>query len=56
MSEWGFKTEMTAFEKHLTHFNLEDEFQRALRDQISLTMDKMVADGTLAALLAPPGP
>ena len=44
VSEWGFKTEMTAFEKHLTFFNLEDEFQRALRDQITLTMDKMVAD------------
>jgi N4-gp56 family major capsid protein len=43
-SQWGFKIPMTEFETHLTHFNLMDPFQQALRDQISLTMDKMCAD------------
>lgn len=44
VSQWGFKIPMTEFETHLTHFNLMDPFQAALRDQMSLTMDKMCAD------------
>jgi N4-gp56 family major capsid protein len=44
VSQWGYKIPMTEFEKHLTHFNIMDPFQQALRDQMSLTMDKMVAD------------
>jgi N4-gp56 family major capsid protein len=44
VSEWGFKTELTEFEEHLTHFDLRSKFQRMLRDQMRLTMDKMVAD------------
>lgn len=44
VSQWGFKIPMTEFETHLTHFNLMDPFQQALRDQIALTMDKMCAD------------
>jgi len=43
-SEWGFKIEMTEFEKNLTHFNLMNQYQRVLRDQMKLTMDSMVAD------------
>lgn len=48
--QWGFKIPMTEFEKHLTHFDLMNVFQQALKDQIRLTMDKMVAD---AAKLTP---
>lgn len=43
-SEWGFKIEMTEFEKNLTHFNLMNQYQRVLRDQMKLTMDSMVAE------------
>jgi len=44
VSQWGYKIPITEFEQHLTHFNIMDPFQQALRDQISLTMDKMCAD------------
>jgi N4-gp56 family major capsid protein len=44
VSQWGFKIPITEFEKHLSNFNIMDEFQRTLRDQMSLTMDKMGAD------------
>lgn len=44
VSEWGFKIETTEFEKNLSHFDIMNPFQRALRDQMSLTMDKMAAD------------
>lgn len=44
VSEWGFKIPVTEFEKNLTHFNLENSFQRTLKDQMQLTMDKMAAD------------
>ncbi len=44
VSEWGFKIEGTQFESDLTHFNLQDRRQQKLRDQLRLTMDKMVAD------------
>lgn len=44
VSQWGFKIPMTEFEKNLTHFDLMNPFQAALRDQITLTMDKMAAD------------
>lgn len=43
VSQWGFKIPITEFERHLTHFNIMDPFQAALRDQISLTMDDMAA-------------
>lgn len=42
--EWGYKVKMTQFEENLTHFDLTNKVQRALRDQLRLTMDKMVAD------------
>jgi len=41
VSEWGFKIPMTEFEKNLTHFDLTNQFQRVLRDQMTLTMDYM---------------
>lgn len=41
VSQWGYKIPMTEFETQLTHFNLMDPFQQALRDQMSLTMDVM---------------
>lgn len=44
VSQWGFKIPMTEFEKNLTYFDLMNPFQAALRDQITLTMDKMAAD------------
>lgn len=44
VSEWGFKLEMTEFEKNLTHFDMSNQYQRLLRDQMSMTMDKMAAD------------
>lgn len=44
VSQWGFKIPMTEFEQNLGKFNIMNPFQAALRDQISLTMDKMVAD------------
>lgn len=44
VSQWGYKIPMTEFETQLTHFNLMDPFQAALRDQITLTMDSMCAD------------
>lgn len=43
-SEWGFKIPMTEFEKNLTHFDLNNQFQRVLRDQMKLTLDVMCAD------------
>ncbi len=42
---------MTEFEKHLTHFDITNQFQRMLRDQMSLTMDKMVADAMKTVLV-----
>ncbi len=44
IAEWGFKIPTTAFEKDLTFFDLMNPFQAALRNQINLTMDEMVAD------------
>lgn len=44
VSQWGFKIPMTEFEKNLGHFNIMNPFQQMLRDQISVTMDKMAAD------------
>jgi N4-gp56 family major capsid protein len=43
VSEWGFKIPVTEFERHLTHFNLQNQYQRVLRDQMRLTMDDMAA-------------
>lgn len=44
VSQWGFKVPMTELEMDLSTFDLEAVQKDALRDQISLTMDKMVAD------------
>ena len=44
VAEWGSKMEMTEFEKNLTSFDLRNQYQMMLRDQMRLTMDKMVAD------------
>ncbi len=44
VSQWGFKIPMTEFEQNLSHFNMLNPFQAALRDQMSLTMDVMGAD------------
>jgi N4-gp56 family major capsid protein len=41
VSQWGYKVPLTEFEQDLTHFDLNSEVQRVLRDQISLTMDTM---------------
>ena len=44
VSEWGFKIPMTDFEDNLTFFDITNQFQAVLRDQMRLTMDDMVAD------------
>ncbi len=44
VSEWGYKIPLTNFERMLTHYEVEPEFEKTLRDQMTLTMDKMVAD------------
>lgn len=44
VNQWGFKIPVTEFETHLSHFNIMDPFQKALRDQMALTMDVMCAD------------
>lgn len=44
VSEWGFKIPVTEFEKNLSYFDIMNPFQSTLRDQMSLTMDKMCAD------------
>lgn len=44
VSEWGFKTPLTEFEKNLTYFDITNPIQAMLRDQITITMDKMCAD------------
>lgn len=41
VSEWGYKVQMTEFEENLTHFDLKNRTQRALRDQMRLTLDVM---------------
>jgi N4-gp56 family major capsid protein len=50
VSQWGFKIPTTQLEKDLSHFNIMNEFQRTLKDQMALTMDVMCAD---ALKLAP---
>jgi N4-gp56 family major capsid protein len=44
VSEWGFAIELTSFEEDLAFFDLRNKQQRMLRDQMTLTMDKMSAD------------
>ncbi len=44
VSEWGFSIETTQFEENLAHYDQRNRFQRMLRDQMTLTMDKMHAD------------
>lgn len=44
VSEWGFAAEMTNFEEMLAHHDLPAAIRRMLRDQMSITMDKMIAD------------
>lgn len=41
VSEWGFKVPTTEFERDLTSFDMTNQFQQMLRDQMSLTMDLM---------------
>lgn len=41
VSEWGMKCTTTEFEKDLTFFDISNQFQQMLRDQMSLTMDLM---------------
>lgn len=42
--EWGYKVKLSEFEENLTHFDLRNKIQRALKNQLRLSMDKMVAD------------
>jgi N4-gp56 family major capsid protein len=44
VQEWGFAIELTSFEEDLAFFDLRNKQQRMLRDQMTLTMDKMSAD------------
>jgi N4-gp56 family major capsid protein len=47
VSEWGFAIELTSFEEDLAFFDLRNKQQRMLRDQMTLTMDKMSADALM---------
>ncbi len=40
---WGYKVPLTEYEMDLTHYDLDTEVRRVLRDQITLTMDTMCA-------------
>ena len=51
VAEWGFKSELTNFEEVLTHFDLRKPIGRMLRDQLRLTMDKMLADAAKQTLV-----
>lgn len=44
ISEWGYKVPMTTWENDLTFYDLPNEIESVLRDQIELTMDVMAAD------------
>ncbi len=44
VTEWGYVVPVTELETNLTHYNLRNDVQRALKEQMRLTMDKMVAD------------
>ncbi len=44
VSEWGFKIEVTEFERNLAKFDPMNPYQKLLRTQMSLTMDVMAAD------------
>lgn len=44
VSQWGYKVPVTQFERDVTFFDPMSQFQQSLREQMSLTMDKMVAD------------
>jgi N4-gp56 family major capsid protein len=44
VSQWGYKVAVTEFERDLTFFDIMNPIQRALRDQMSLTMDTMAAE------------
>lgn len=44
VAEWGFALPVTNFERDLTHFDIMNQFQAKLREQIELTMDVMAAD------------
>jgi N4-gp56 family major capsid protein len=41
VSEWGFKIQTTEFEQNLAAFDIHNQFQQMLRDQMALTMDLM---------------
>lgn len=51
VSEWGFKIPMTEFEENLTFYDITNQFQSVLRDQMRITMDDMVADAFKATLV-----
>lgn len=44
VSQWGYRIPVTEFERDLTFYDIMNPLQASLRDQISLTMDKMGAD------------
>lgn len=43
VAEWGFKCNTTEFESNLTFFDVSNQFQQMLRDQMSLTTELMAA-------------
>src|SRR5690606_5694795 len=49
VSEWGVKLEMRECEKSRTRFGLPTRYQRLLRGQRALTLDKMAADAVKQA-------
>lgn len=51
ISRWGQKIAITEMEEDLTKYNLPDIFKSKLREQITLTLDKMAADALQLTLL-----
>jgi len=51
VSEWGVQMELTEFQKNLTHFNIQNQYQRLLRNNMLLTVDGMCIEALNAAKL-----
>lgn len=51
VSEWGFKIPITDLERHLTHFDPMNEFQKNLIEQMELTADSMAANAFKQTLI-----
>ena len=44
VSEWAAKLELTEFEENLTYYNLRNQYQQLLRNNMMLTVDDMIQE------------